>query len=387
LHLAALEVTTSSNNALPLLLLALFAAWSACRHAAKTADAPPFHVEGDVVVFADGRRPSAVSIEPVRIEGDDYLTVTGRLVWDEDTTVRVFAPVSGRVTSIRADIGARVAAGQTLAHLAAPDFGQAQSDAARAAADLGAADRALDRTRQLFEHGAAARKELDQAEADHERARAEAERTRVRLNFWSGPKTPTGTVDQSFSLKSPVAGVVVERTLNLGQEVRSDGATPLFLVSNPRTLWMLLDVTEADLHSVAAGAPLRVHSPAWPDRTFVGRLDVVGAALDPATRTARARGHVENARGLLKSEMYVTVDVMKATAARRIVLPAQAVVNDRQPFVFVEEAPGRYRRIPVVIGPESEGVITVLSGVQESTWLVTEGSLLLEAAWAEAHRS
>ena len=102
LHLrAGLEMRNTSTKTLKLLLLTLIAAWSACRHAAKTADAPPFHVEGDVVVFADGRRPSAVSIEAVRSEGDDYLTVTGRLVWDEDTTVRIFAPVSGRVTSIR----------------------------------------------------------------------------------------------------------------------------------------------------------------------------------------------------------------------------------------------------------------------------------------------
>jgi cobalt-zinc-cadmium efflux system membrane fusion protein len=372
------------QNFVPLILAA---ALSACARTARSVDPPSYRVEGDLVVFADGRRPAGLSLEPVRLAGNDHLTVTGRLVWDEDTTVRVFPPVSGRVVSIRADVGMRIAAGQTLAILASPDFGQAQSDAARTAADLRAADRALERIRQLFEHGAASRKDLDQAEADRERARAEAARTRARLNLWGGPAAAPGTVDQSFGLTSPVTGLVVERALNPGQEVRADATTPLFVVSDPKTLWILLDVTEGDLPSVASGAALRVHSAAWPGRIFPGRLEVVGASLDPTTRKVRARGRVENAESLLKGEMYVTVDVLKTAAARRMVLPAYAVIRDHQTFVFVEEAPGRYRRMPVSLGAEREGVVTVLSGVQDSSWLVTQGILLLEAAWAEGHHS
>ena len=370
------------QNFVPLILAA---ALSACARTARSVDPPSYRVEGDLVVFADGRRPAGLSLEPVRLAGNDHLTVTGRLVWDEDTTVRVFPPVSGRVVSIRADVGMRIAAGQTLAILASPDFGQAQSDAARTAADLRAADRALERIRQLFEHGAASRKDLDQAEADRERARAEAARTRARLNLWGGPAAAPGTVDQSFGLTSPVTGLVVERALNPGQEVRADATTPLFVVSDPKTLWILLDVTEGDLPSVASGAALRVHSAAWPGRAFPGRLEVVGASLDPTTRKVRARGRVENAESLLKGEMYVTVDVLKTAAASRMVLPAYAVIRDHQTVVFVEEAPGRYRRMPVSLGAEREGVVTVLSGVQDSSWLVTQGILLLEAAWAEGH--
>lgn len=363
--------------------LMLAVAWSACGRTVRNVDPPPYLVEGDLVVFADGRRPAVLSIEPVRMAGNDHLRVTGRLVLDEDTTVRIFPPVSGRVVSILADVGTRVAAGQTLALLASPDFGQAQSEAARAAADLSVKDRALERTRELFEHGAAPRKDLDQAEAGHDRARAEAARTLARLNLWGGPGAAPGTVDESFSLKSPVAGQVVERALNPGQEVRSDAKTPLFLVSDPKTLWILLDVTEGDLARVAAGATLRVTSAAWPERVFPGRLEVVGASLDPTTRTLRARGRVENADGLLKGGMYVTIDVFETAAARRMVLPAYAIIRDDQTFVFVEEAPGRYRRTPVSIGAEREDVVTVLSGVQDSSWLVTWGSLFLEAAWAE----
>ena len=359
----------------------------ACVRPGKAEAPPPYRVEGDAVIFADGRRPSTINVESVRLASDDHVTVTGRLVWNEDSTVRILPPVAGRVVLVNAAVGARVARGDVLATIASPDFGQAQADAARAAADLRAADGAFERAQILFDHGALAHKDLDQALAERERARAEEERTRVRLGLWAGAFAAPGTVDQSYPLRSPLGGQVVERTLNPGQEVRPDAASPLFVVSDPRTLWILLDVTDADVPSVAVGAPLTIRTAAWPDRTFPGTLEVSGSSLDPSTRTVRARGVVRNPEGLLKAEMYVTAEVFKKVSTRHMVLPARAVIRDHKPFVFVEEAPGRYRRTPVSIGPEREGVVPIFSGIPDSTWLVTEGSLLLEAAWAEGSRS
>ena len=67
----------------------------------------------------------AVPVEPRR---EVTLRFNGRLVWNEDRTARVFAPFAGRVQSIAVRPGERVARGQTLAVLAAPDFGVARSE-------------------------------------------------------------------------------------------------------------------------------------------------------------------------------------------------------------------------------------------------------------------
>jgi membrane fusion protein, heavy metal efflux system len=361
----------------------------ACGQVERQASPPPFSVQGDVIAFSDpSPRSSTIVVEPVRRGGDGHITLTGRLVWDEDATVRVFAPVSGRVARIASDLGRHVRKGDLLAVLASPDFGQAQADTARAEADLKAADRNLARLRLLQERGAAARRDLEQAEADDERARTESERTRARLRLWGGDRAQDARVDQAFPLVSPVAGLVVERNLNPGQEVRSDGTTPLFIVSDPRRLWVLLDVTEKDLAEVSAGAHLMVHAQAYPNREFAGILDRLGAGLDPATRTVHARGTVGNDGALLKSEMYVTVDVEPPQPSARLVVPARAVIDDNgRQFVFVEERPGRYRRTPVSLGTEREGAVAVMAGLTASARIVTEGSLLLEAAWAGGRKS
>src|SRR5262249_29948231 len=183
-----------------------------------------------------------------------------------------------------------------------PDFGQAQADANRAATDLAVAERTLERVELLFAHGAAPKKELDAAQADRARARVESERARSRLALLGGR---LGEIDQLYALRSPLAGVVVDRALNPGLEVRTDSPTPPFTISDPRHLWVYLDVNERDVAHVRPGMVFTLASAAYPGRTFSGTVDVVGDTLDPATRTVKARGSVGNPDRLLKAEMYV----------------------------------------------------------------------------------
>ena len=94
--------------------------------------------------------------------------LTGRVVWDEDRTVRVYSAYGGRVESIVVHSGDWVAVGQRLAVVGSPDFGQAQSEARRARADFTIAQNNLERVRDLTEHGVAPEKDLKAAEADFE---------------------------------------------------------------------------------------------------------------------------------------------------------------------------------------------------------------------------
>jgi cobalt-zinc-cadmium efflux system membrane fusion protein len=349
----------------------------ACSGPKTTAAEPAPTVEKDRVSFPTGSSQlGSLRVEEATLQEETPLRLTGRLVWDEDRTTRVTAPVSGRVVEIRAKLGARVAAGAPLTTISSPDFGQAQSDAARSAADLDAARRTYDRLTRLVERGAAPRKDLDAASSDMARARAEANRTAARLRRWGGEEGRT--VDQSLVIRSPIAGMVVERTVNPGMEVRPDLPAPLFVVTDPSHLWVALDVPEADLSSVERGAALSITSPVFPGRPFPGRLDYVGESLDPATRTLKARGAVMNGSGQLKAEMYVTVEVLRQHAPKAVVVPARAVLSAGEVrYVFVEEKPGQFVKTVVSVGRERDGRIAVTSGLSGGSRVVTEGSILL----------
>jgi cobalt-zinc-cadmium efflux system membrane fusion protein len=367
--------------------LFLLAFWG-CRPAkpaAPAAAAPK--VTGETIEFpAASPQLKEFRVEPAVSDGAAPLTLTGRLAWNEDVTVRILPPVSGRIVGLHATFGSRVAAGALLAGLSSPDFGQAQSDAVRSATDLAASERNRDRVARLFERGAAPRKDLEAADADLARARAEANRTAARLLKWGGD--PAAPPDQLYRVTAPLSGVVVERNANPGQEVRPDAATPLFVVTDPTRLWVLVDVTERDLSAISRGDRFAIRSSAYPGRTFTGRLDVVGDALDPATRTVKARGSVDNSSGLLKAEMYVTIDDAGGKVKPVPLVPARSVLTDGgKRYCFIEDGPARFRRTFLEVGVERDGKVPVLSGLGEGVRVVTDGSLLLSTLFASGQGS
>ncbi len=363
------------------------------RAAAGEGSTPEARVAGArLELAANSPHLAALTTAPAVSDSSSAISLNGRLTWDEDATVRVFSPFAGRVIRVVADQGNHVATGDRLALIAAPDFGQAQADARRASTDLGLAERTLGRQRDLLAHGVVAQKDVEAAEADVARALAEHERAIARLSSYSDETT---SVDQSFALRAPLGGEIVERNITPGQEVRPDQMlanapqlfAPLFVITNPSRLWVMLDVPEEDLSLVHQGAPIALHAQSWPRRVFHGRVTLVAGALDPNTRTLKVRGVVDNEDGSLKGEMLVTIELTQPAVAPATVPEAAVLLNGDAHFVFVEQEPGRYERRAVVVGSAHDGVVPVLSGLRTGERVVVGSALLLEQMFQAAARS
>jgi cobalt-zinc-cadmium efflux system membrane fusion protein len=314
-----------------------------------------------------------VPVEPRR---EVTFRFNGRLVWNEDRTARVFAPFAGRVQSIAVHPGERVARGQALAVLAAPDFGVAQAEARKAENDYSLAQKNVERIRELAQAGVAPAKDLQAAESEVVRTASERARANARLKLYG----KTDTVDQELALRSPVAGVVVERSLNPGQELRPDsqGDKPLFVVSDPAHLWFILDVSEQDVARVKPGTEVKLSSASLGDDRIGGHVLHVADSVDPQTRTVKVRGMVDQADERLKAEMF-TVAELKLAAVSGYLVPTRAVyLRGEQHFVFIDQGGGRYARRAIVPGPISDGYQAVLGGIAANDKVVVDGNLLLE---------
>ena len=364
------------------ILVALVLLTGCENHDAETVEVRPM-VHGTSIVFP-ARAPGADRLvtDKVQPPSERTLQLPGRLVWDEEHTVRVFPPFAGRVTRLVAKPGDRVAAGQPLAEMASPDFGQAQADARKARADLALAQKTLERQRELAAHGVAAAKDVQQAEADEARARAEADRANERLNAYGHAAGEGGS---AFVLKSPVAGTVVERNLNPGQEVRPDQpGAPLFVITDPTHLWVQLDANEADVRGLQPGMPVVLTSNQFPDERFEGRLEQVADFVDPSTRTVKLRGRVPNDKRELKAEMFVTARVTLPAGPYPTVDSRAVYLVGTQRYAFVREAPDRFTRKAVRVGPDVEGRMQVMSGLQQGEDVVVAGMLFLQQLVANA---
>ncbi len=336
-----------------------------------------------VTLPANSPQLKNLRIVPVEAATSDSVRIPGRVVWNEDATVRVFSPFAGRVAQVRSDIGRVVHAGDTLALISAPDFGQAQADAHRAQTDLTLAERAAARAADLFQHGVVARKDLESADADVARARAEAQRAQARLAQYGGDAS---SIDQTFALRAPIGGTIVDRSISTGQEVRPDQMlanapqlfAPLFIVTDPRRLWILLDVPERDLAAVRPGTTIRIRTEALGDHAFEGSITLVSSGVDPNTRTVKARASVPNPMGLLKDEMMVSVQLPRVGVSPVQVPVSAVLLEGNTHVVFVAEGPGKLRRQVVDAGREHDGFIPIRRGLSSSDRVVADGALFVE---------
>jgi len=228
-----------------------------------------------------------------------------------------------------------------------------------------------------------AEKDVEAAEAAFRAASAERDRAQAKLANYGGRDSDTNGL---YLLRSPLAGVLVEKSLSPGQEIRADMMlanapqffTPLFVVTDPARLWVQLDVTETDLRHLKPGTPLAIRAQAFGDQSFTGAVESVTAALDTTTRTITELGAVDNAGGLLKAEMLVTVEVATGEPPK-LQVPAKAVfLRGSQHCIFVEEQPGAFRRREVKLGETSEDKVEIVAGLRPGERLVTDGALLLE---------
>lgn len=366
----------SAALAWPLIAATLFAAAGCNAPAEPRVTVQPPVMDGESVRFhADSPQLKVLRSGVVTEQTRESIKLPARVIWDETRTVRIFAPLSGRIMRLLAQPGDAVKAGATLAMLASPDLGQAQADARRAMVDLGLAEKNLARAAELHEHGVIALKELQLAQAEHGRAESERMRAGSRLKLYSGSES----VDQEFAIRAPISGVVVERNANPGQEVRSDqsGNAALFVLSDPAHLWVQIDAGETTLKSLKVGEPVLLSSPSLGENTFKARIEQIADFFDPQTRTVRVRASVDNSGRQLKADMFVSAEI-EVDRGKFIQVPETAVMlRGETQYVFVDEGEGRFRRQKVTAEEAGLGSMRVRAGLNSGDRVVIDGGLLL----------
>lgn len=323
-------------------------------------------------------------------------TVPGQLVPDEDLTARLGATGRGRVLIVHVRLGDRVARGQALVTLQSPEAGAAQSDVAKAEAEVASrkaqaayAQSARERAERLLSLKAIPRQDYERAIADEELARstlaqaeAELQRARSTAEQLGADEAPSGEI----TIRSPLAGAVLSRTAVPGTVV--EAGAPLVVVSDVSSLWLSINAPEKLAPLFAVGHQLRFTVPSYPSDTFVARIDAVGAGLEPETRTLLVRAATGSSSGKLKPEMLANVSVESGDRVEAALLPEGAVqLFDGRPTVFVvtpdEKGGALFTKREVELGTLGAGKVAVTRGLAAGELVVMSGTLAIKAQLAQ----
>ena len=364
-----------------LLLTTILAACHKVEVPPAAAEMQPLVTGNSIKFAANSPITQRLITAPVVSAQQNVLKLPGRIMWDEDHTARISSPVAGHLTSVLVQTGATVKAGQPLAYLSSPDIGSAQADAEKAKTDLAQAARNHSRDKELADAGIIAGKDLEQAQSDLARNRAEAVRAEVRLKSLGG----SNAVDQRYTIKSPIAGILVERNTNPGMEYRPDQAIPsLFVVTNPSYLWCWIDAPEESVSAFKKGMKLTMSTNAFPNKTFDATVDFIADSLDPISRSLKARAKLRNSDNLLKAEMFVNV-MLTTDLANTLDVPAKAVfLKNGMQMIFIKTKDNVYLRKTIQPIASNEQWVSVADGLNKGDEVVLDGSLYLEKILEDA---
>lgn len=353
---------------------------------------------------------AGITIAPVWVGPiADTVEAGGEVAFDPARLSRLTTRAQGAVWRVTKTAGDPVAAGEVLALIDAVEVGRAKAEfhqalvqvrlRERTMANIQASGKAV--SAQLEREAEAALRDAETRmlaaaqsivnlgftfdPADYRTMPLDAAVERMRL-LGVPPETPgldpkTATANL-LPIRSPMAGVVLSADAVAGE--MTEPGQVLFVVVDPRRVWITFHVRPDDARRVAAGQSVRFRA----DGSSVdseSHVTWVGTTADESTRTVPVRAELANDAGRLRAGTLGQGRVILRREPNAVLVPRDAVQLLRGwPVVFVRDpnflkpgGPKAFRARPVRLGARDAENVEVLVGVQAGEVVATRGSGLL----------
>lgn len=344
---------------------------------AAGAEPPVFPAPGTLIRLASPKTADEVGIRTLRIEPRRFarmLEVVGQLDFNQNRLAQLSARGDALILEVKVDLGDDVKAGQPLATLASAAVGSGQAQLASAQARLKAAHSTLQREESLVQKGVTPRRNLEAAQA--ELAAAEADFGAAKAALGAAGADPGGHAGR-YALAAPFAGTVIARNAVAGRSAASGQV--LVQVADLSTMWVQLDVPEADASLVRPGQRVILSFEGIATAPREATIARVGASVDPSTRTVAARVELPSPERALKAGSFVRAKIQVSGEHDALLVPLGAVQRaGGQALVFVKKGAGLYEPIPVSVGGASQGLVEIVKGLWPGVEIVTTGAFLLK---------
>ena len=220
--------------------------------------------------------------------GDIRVAISATGALKAISTVDVGSQISGQVTDVLVDFNDRVEKGQVIARIDPSTYeaqiAQGSAAVASARASLATAEAALRnaeadyvRKAELAQKQLVSRGDLDLASSARDQARAQVNAARAQITQQQASTQTTRLNLQRTVIRSPVDGVVLERSIEPGQTVAASLQAPvLFKIAEDLSkMEIVLAIDEADIGQVKAGQGVNFTVDAFPERSFRGKVQQV----------------------------------------------------------------------------------------------------------------
>jgi cobalt-zinc-cadmium efflux system membrane fusion protein len=340
---------------------------------------------GDVVELS-AEEEKAVDIETVKASFKpmrSHLQALGKVFAHPMRKAIVSYPFSARIAEIHVVIGDWVKSGQRLVTLQSEEVGTAKSDFYKAMADHELAKVNYERQKRLFDRGVGAQKDYLASETEFKVAEANLNASEKKLHVLGFTEeqvksiAETHQINPIITLYAPISGKIIEHNATLGAMV--DQETEILTILDPSLLCVHAEIYERDIAKIRIGQQVEVSVPAYPGETFGGKISYISDVLNEDTRTITVRSEVENKEYKLKPGMFADIKIFLNHQTQALVLPADAILYERDENIVFLKIQGKYLPQIVEVGTRDATYVEILSGIQEGDEVVTKGNYQLKS--------
>jgi membrane fusion protein, heavy metal efflux system len=372
------------------ILIPLSLVLSACGDKEKVAPPAAAKIEAPApndptLIKADATLMSRIKVATIEERNiTETLRVAGQLQTNLYKTMRIGAPIAGRLTQINAQFSQEVQAGQVLAEISSPELAQAQLSFLKAHSQQKLTTAAVERAQLLLSADVIGSAELQRRQAEQQIAGAEKRAVSDQLKALGispakiSQLEATGQIQSSASITASGKGTVIDVKVTQGQVINPSDI--LFVISDLNELWAQAELPEQDSQFVKKGQRVQVEIPALGQVAIVGTVAYVADVVNPETRTVRVGVSLPNTDRKLKPSMLMTM-LIEGKAVSKTVVPQAAVVRENDAdHVFIKQADGSFKLTRIELGPETNGfrpVLGSIKGIPKDAQIVIDGAFHL----------
>lgn len=305
----------------------------------------------------------ALGLKTVKVERKilpTQLETYGTVAYNEDTSTQFVARTEGWVDKLHTlHEGIRVKKGDTLLDFYSPDLLMAQ-------------DGFVMSLKTNYSFGGERQEFFDKVGREKLRLYGIATEEIEQL-------AQTGELKPSTALKANQDGIITEMDVDQGDFVDKGGR--FMVIADLRTVWVYASIPEQHIALLDSSNQVEITSDAFPALRWQGKVDYIGAALDPSTNTLKVRLLVETPDEKLKPNMRVTAYLRHDQETARLVVPNQALIPAaRHEYRIIKAVTANsFQAVTVKIGRVSQHYTEILSGLEEGESIVASGQFLLDA--------
>ena len=188
----------------------------------------------------------------------------------------------------------------------------------------------------------------------------------------------TGKSQNLIPVHAPSTGVVTMLAAREGMYLKPE--MEFLTIADLSKIWVWVDIFEHQISWMQEGLSAEITVPAFPGKSWEGKVDYIYPELDPVARTLRARLVFENPEQLLKANMFAEVTIYGGPKRDILVLPTEAIIETgERPAVVKALGNGQFQPVDIVVGIQRNGKSEILSGLNAGDEIVVSGQFLLDS--------